>query len=295
MQIRNELFYHALGVPLRAGSLYPGSENDAQAFRDVGLIQRLEAAGLNVFDEGDIAIPSYLPHHSIPPIRNWPGPRVAWDCISERVSPYLEPAGHIPLLIGADCSVVVGTTQALMRVYGEDVHVLYVDGDIDCVAPQPERCMSAAGMALWLLTQPSPFWAGPRLKPSQITVIGWSDDLHSPEIGLQSLSLAEARRLGPGEAALQALQAIPASASILLHFDIDVMNKQDMPAAYFPHADGLSLREAQELLRAILADSRVRIIEVAEYASLRDIDKRYASRIVELLAEALKRPDRSAS
>lgn len=284
-----------LGVPLRAGSLYPGSENDAQAFRDARLIQRLEAAGCRVFDEGDIAIPSYLPHHSVPPIRNWPGPRIAWDCISERVGLYLKQPGHIPLLIGADCSVVAGTARALMRVYGEDVHVLYVDGDIDGVAPQPERCMSAAGMALWLITQPSPFWAGPRLKPSQITVMGWSDDLRSPEMGLQLLSLDEARRLGPGEAARQALQAIPASTSILLHFDIDVLNKQDMPAAYFPHADGLSLAEAEELLGVILADSRIRIIEVAEYASLRDLDQSYASRIVDLLAAALKRTDHSAN
>jgi arginase len=106
---------------------------------------------------------------------------------------------------------------------------------------------------------------------------------------LRSLSLAETRRLGPGEAARQVLQAIPASASILLHFDIDVLNKQDMPAAYFPHADGLSLTEARDLLGAILADSRIRIIEVAEYASLRDIDQIHASRIVELLAATLKK------
>jgi arginase family enzyme len=177
-----------------------------------------------------------------------------------------------------------------MRVYGEDVHILYVDGDIDGVAPQPERCLSAAAMALWLTTQASPFRAGPPLRPSQVTVIGWSDDLQSAPMGLQSLPLAEVRRLGPGEAARQALQAIPASAPILLHFDIDALNKQDMPAAYFPHADGLSIAEGRELLGTLLADSRLRIIEVTEYASLRDLDQSYVSRIVELLASGLKRP-----
>jgi arginase len=287
---RNEPTYHVLGVPLRTGSLYPGSENDAQAYRDVHLIRRLEAAGCQVFDEGDVAIPSYLPHHNIPPIKNWPGPRIAWDCIGERIAPYLQQPGHIPLLIGADCSVVVGTSQALMRVYGEAVHILYVDGDIDGMAPQPERCLSAAAMALWLTTQASPFRAGPALRPSQVTVIGWSDDLQSAPMGLQSLSLAEVRRLGPGEAARQALQAIPASVPILLHFDIDVLNKQDMPAAYFPHADGLSVAEGRELLGTLLADSRLRIIEVAEYASLRDLDQSAVSSIVELLAAGLKRP-----
>jgi arginase len=287
---RNEPTYHLLGVPLRTGSLYPGSENDAQAYRDAHLLRRLEAAGCQVVDEGDVAIPSYLPHHNIPPIKNWPGPRIAWDCIGERIAPFVRQPGHIPLLIGADCSGVVGTAQALMRVYGEAVHVLYVDGDIDGVAPQPERCLSAAAMALWLTTQASPFRAGPALRPSQVTVIGWSDDLQSAPMGLQSLPLAEVRRLGPGEAARQALQAIPASAPILLHFDIDVLNKQDMPAAYFPHADGLSLAEARELLGTILADSRLRIIEVAEYASLRDLDQSAVASIVELLAAGLKRP-----
>jgi arginase family enzyme len=72
--------------------------------------------------------------------------------------------------------------------------------------------------------------------------------------------------------------------------NIDVLSKQDMPAAYFPHTDGLSMTEARELLAAILADPGVRIIEVAEYASLRDLDLSYASAIVGLLAAALKRP-----
>jgi arginase family enzyme len=177
-----------------------------------------------------------------------------------------------------------------MRVYGEAVHILYVDGDIDGVAPQPERCLSAAAMALWLTTQASPFRAGPTLRPSQVTVIGWSDDLHSAPMGLRSLPLAEVRRLGPGEAARQALQAIPGAAPILLHFDVDVLNKQEMPAAYFPHTDGLSLAEGRELLGTVLADARLRIIEVTEYASLRDLDQSYVSRIVELLAAGLKKP-----
>jgi hypothetical protein len=67
---------------------------------------------------------------------------------------------------------VVGTTQALLRATPEDVHVLYLDGDLDAAAPDPERCQSAAAMAVWLVTHGSPFWAGPPLRPSQVTVIG---------------------------------------------------------------------------------------------------------------------------
>lgn len=279
--------YHLLGVPLRTGSLYPGSENDAQAYRDTHLLRRLEAVGCKVFDEGDVPIPSYLPHHSIPPIRNWPGPRIAWERVSEHVSPYLQQWGHVPLIIGADCSIVVGTAQALMRVYGEGVHILYVDGHIDGVAPHPERCSSAAMMALWLATQDSPFRDGPTLNPSHVTVIGWSDDQHSVPMGLQSLSLDEVWRLGPSACARQALQSIPEEAPILVHFDIDVLNKQEMPASYFPPMEGLSMAEVRELLGIILADTRVRIIEVTEYSSLRDFDQTFAPKIGEILAAGL--------
>lgn len=288
-QIQDERIYHLFGVPLRSGSLYPGSENDAQAYRDVHIVSRLEASGCRVIDEGDIAIPSYLPHHHIPPIKNWPGPRIAWERVSQSVLPSLRQNGHVPLLIGGDCSIVVGSTQALMNVYGENVHILYIDGDIDGVAPCSEHCMSAAGMGLWLTTQASPFWSGPLIKPSQITVVGWSASLNSEIQGISSLPLAQVRHLGPGEAARQLLQALPASASVLLHFDIDVLRKREMPAAYFPHTDGLSLAEGEELLHVLLADSRIHLIEITEYASLRDLEQTYASRIVELLATVLRR------
>jgi arginase len=280
--------YHVLGVPLRTGSLYPGSENDAQAYRDAQLLARLRAAGCTAVDDGDVAIPSYLPHHAIPPIRSWPGPRIAWDVVGERIAPYLQQPGHVPLLIGCDCSLVVGTTQALRRAAGDDVHVLYVDGDFDDAAPDATRCQSAAAMAVWLMTQDSPFWTGPPLRPSQVTVIGWTLASRSQQPGMGSLSLADVRRFGPREAGRRALEAVPASASILVHLDIDVFQKRDVPAAYFPHAEGLSLAEGAELLGGLLGDPRIRLVELAEYAFLRDQDQRTVGALVDLLASTLK-------
>jgi arginase len=283
-----ERTFHVLGVPLRTGSLYPGNENDAQPYRDAQLLARLRVAGCNAFDDGDIAIPSYLPHHSIPPIRSWPGPRIAWDCIRERIAPYLQQPGHVPLLIGCDCSVVVGTTQALMGASGKDVHVLYVDGDFDDAVPDADHCQSAASLAVWLLTHASPFWTGPALRPSQVTVIGWSNPSRSNQAEIGSVTLADVRRLSPREAARQALAAIPESSPILLHFDVDVFQKLEMSAAYFPHPEGLSLSEGRELLGVLLSDPRIRIIEVSEYAALRDLDQRWVNKLVDLLAEGLK-------
>jgi arginase family enzyme len=281
--------YRILGVPLRAGSLLPGSEDDAQAYRELQLLERLQAAGCNAVDDGDVPIPNYLPHHSIPPIRSWPAPRIAWECIRDRVAPLLQQPNQIPLLIGCDCSVVLGTTEALKRASAQDVHVIYVDGDFDDAAPEPGRCQSAASCAVWLLTHDSPFWAGPPLQPSQVSVVGWTNPSRSKQSGMNSISLTEVRRSGPRESARRVLEAIPASSALLLHIDIDVLRKKDLHAAYFPHTEGLSLSEAAELLGVLLKDPRIRIIEISEYASLRDTDREYVKTLVNLLAEGMKK------
>ncbi len=279
--------YNVLGVPLRSGSLVPGNENDAQAYRAARLVPRLQEAGCRAVDAGDVAIPSYLPHHSVPPIRNWPGPRIAWDCVSERVMPLLRDPGQVPLLIGCDCSVVIATAQAMMRSSLDDVHVLYIDGDFDDASPQADHCQSAAACAVWLLTRPSPFWEGPPLHPSQVSVVGWSRGPSSPQPEMGSVPSADVRRFGAADAARRVLQSLPSSASILLHFDIDVVGKQDLPVAYFPHDEGLKLAEAHELLGVFLKDSRIRLIEISEYAALRDTDLVYVNKLTDLLSQGL--------
>lgn len=283
------LTYRLFGVPLRSGSLIPGNENDAQAYRDVQLLARLGAVGCHAVDDGDVPIPSYLPHHSVPPIRNWPGPRIAWDCVSDRLAPCLREPGQIPFLIGCDCSVVIGTAQALMRASPQNIHVLYIDGDFDDAPPDPKHSNSAASCAVWLLTNDSPFWAGPPLRPSNVSVIGWTNRSRSPQSGLGSISLEEVRRTGPQAAARQVLETIPSATSILLHFDIDVLQAIELPAAYFPHQEGLSLAEAGNLLSVLMKDPRIRIIEVSEYAALRDFDHGYVDKLVSLFVESLRR------
>ena len=201
--------------------------------------------------------------------------------------PILRTPAEIPLLIGCDCSIVVGTTHALARAAG-DVHVLYIDGDFDDAPPDPARCQSAAAMAVWLLTRASAFWPGPPLRPSQVTVIGWTNPSQEPVSGVGSVPLTEIRRAGARAAAQQVLGDIPASTSILVHFDIDVLRQADMPAAYFPHREGLSMSETTELLGVLLGDPRVRLVEIAEYAALRDLEQRHVRALVDLLVGSLR-------
>jgi arginase len=95
--------------------------------------------------------------------------------------------------------------------------------------------------------------------------------------------------LGARAAGKQVLQSIPTSASLLLHFDIDVLQREAMAAAYFPHQEGLTIGEATELLGCLLEDPRIRILEISEYAALRDLDQRYVNELVGLLCEVMRK------
>jgi arginase family enzyme len=125
-----------------------------------------------------------------------------------------------------------------------------------------------------------------------VTVIGWSKGpfLGSSKVG--SVSLEQVRTSGAREAANRVLRSIPRDAVILVHFDIDVIRRADLPAAYFPHEDGLSLEQAGEIVETVLGDHRVRLVEVSEYAVLQDPDRQSAVKIADLLAGGLKHHDR---
>jgi arginase len=112
----------------------------------------------------------------------------------------------------------------------------------------PLRKQSAAALEVWLLTHSSPFWEGPTLKVSQVTVIGSTRPSRVETAAVTSIPLAEVRRLGDEKAAQKVLRAIPASAAVLLHFDIDVLQARVMPAAYFPRPEGLDMAEAAALM-----------------------------------------------
>ena len=73
-----------------------------------------------------------------------------------------------------------------------------------------------------------------------------------------------------------------------VHFDIDVMRASEMPAAFFPHAEGLGLSETSELIDVLLKDQRVRLIEVSEYAMLRDGEATQINQLAQMLIGGLK-------
>lgn len=64
--------------------------------------------------------------------------------MSERIAPYLQQPRHVPLLIGCDCNVVVGTTQALMRARVERAGIRGLDAEAGITFNDESSAIQAA-------------------------------------------------------------------------------------------------------------------------------------------------------
>jgi arginase len=272
---------HIFGLPSSAGALYKGTELAPGAIRDAKLVEKLTAKGYCVHDKGDLFMDLDLPRHNVAPVRNWPAPRIIWEEIVIR-SEELFKEDAFSILLGGDCSIEVGTFHAFQKVYGENSHLLVLDGHVDTIKPQGDRCMGAAGMGLWFLLHDDEklWWNEEKINMERVSVIG--PNINHTETDIQVITYQQLITENYLSLIHQHLNTIT-SDSILVHLDVDVLHKSIMPAAYSPSEVGLNLTRAKNILELILADPRVKAIEVTEFSADQDEDKRSAELITELL------------
>lgn len=270
-----------IGVPSCAGALYTGTELAPAHLRAAGLVAAMEQQGLDVDDLGDLSLPPELPRHNVAPVRNWPAPRMVWEQTVKEGADWFG-QDRFALILGGDCSIVAGVGSLL----GEGLHLLAVDAHVDAVVPGPAKCLGAAASGLWFLTRPNPFWLGPVLAPEQVTILAVQNPPEDSS-GFGLVTLGQVRAAGMTATARAYLDGLPPDARVLIHFDVDALNQEEMPAAYAPSEQGLTGAECRELLAALLADPRVIGLEVTEFSGAKDPDGAAARRLVSLLAGAL--------
>lgn len=274
------------GIPHFTGAYESGTELAPEALRNAGLIERLQQLGLKVQDVGNLKLPDDLPRHNIPPVRNWPASRMFWDLLKKDAQEWLD-TDEFVLMLGGDCSLIVATAQAHQARYQEKAFLLVIDGHLDAVVPSASRCIGAAGMGLWFLLQDRGQWIEPSgWSADRIRLIG-CQQMPAETFGVEIMTLAQLTEGSIVERVSHMLQTIPSDAKILVHFDVDIMHKDAMPAAYSPSETGLSLSEAEALLATVLRDSRVMSLEVTEFSGARDTTGVYAKRLTELLTGSL--------
>ncbi|MDD2715631.1 MAG: arginase family protein [Candidatus Wallbacteria bacterium] len=277
---------YILGIPSAWGSFFNGPEASPAAIREAGLSDAFKSRGVEFEDLGDLQLPPLMSRHSVPPIRHYPSPRIVWELTLKELEPVIRKSDRV-LLLGGDCSIVIGSMKAMNTVYGNSAYLLYLDGHMDCEIPVADKCAGAAGFGLYLLTEPNPFWPSPTITEQQLMIMGVHVMPTDCKKVLPHLSLAQMRKTGIRVSALKILSAIGAGMKILVHLDVDVMNQETMPAAYSPGNEGLTLDEMQELLSVVMQDQRVKLLEVTEFDPQKDPAGKSGADIVKLLAGAL--------
>ncbi len=171
--------------------------------------------------------------------------------------------GHFPLVLGGDCSILVGNMLAL-RSLGR-FGLVFIDGHLDFRHPgNSEVVGAAAGAELALVSGRGPErltnigGSRPLVRDGDIVALGERED--DPETrdvadtGIEVWDLSAVRKIGPGEAAARAVETSRANGvgGFWIHLDADVLDDGVMPAVDSRQPGGLSYAELIQLLRVLL-------------------------------------------
>ncbi len=287
--------YAIIEAPSNLGLRPTGVELLPEALLNHGLAERLQARRAT-----RLRVPAYedardeetltLNAHSI----------AAWSStLADDVEDVLD-RGEFPVVLGGDCSIVLGTTLAMKRRgrYG----LLFIDGHADFYQPEANPNGEAASMDLAFATGHGPALLanlenrGPLVRDEDVVAFAFRDAEEQAEYGSQPLpddllayDLGKIRSLGIKAAAWAAVKHLTRleSKGFFIHVDADCLDDEVMPAVDYRLPGGLSTEELTQALRIAMASGMAMGIEVTIYNPNLDKDGEAGRRLADTLANAL--------
>jgi len=275
-----------LDAPIDCSGSGRGEERAPAALRAAGLVERLRAR-----DAGEVDA-------RIRDARRDPDTGVmgsvdvrrASMAIASRVRELLA-AHEWPLVLGGDCTLLLGVFQALPQGSG----LWFVDGHADFLDGDTSPTGEAADMDLAILTGHGPPGLldanAPLLAPAAAVLLGHRPDELAPDAARENaridpaifaLTAPQLRERGAdrvGSAAAARLAERPA----WLHLDLDVLDESVLPAVTYPQSLGLDWNELSALVRPLVAAPNLVGMSVADFNPDRDPDGAHAARVVDAL------------
>ena len=216
--------------------------------------------------------------------------REVWNMVDE---------GLVPLVLGGDCSILLGPALAL-RERGRH-GLLFVDGHMDYYDAKVEPYGEAASMDLALVTGHGPALLSnidglaPYFRPEDCVTYGTRDHFYSSDFietpypaEIMRIDVREAHALGAAGVE-QALARVTNSRleGFWIHFDVDVLNEEIMPAVDYHMAEGLSFAELRRLLGVAFSTGKVMGMTLTIYNPNLDPQRASARGLVSTLLEIL--------
>lgn len=283
--------YAIIEAPATYGLRSSGVEQLPDALLGHGLAWRLGASRAGRVDPG----PRSPVRDSRTGVLNAPSIACYTRALAGAVERLLK-AGDFPIVLGGDCSIVLGPALALRRRgrYG----LLFIDGQADFFQPEAEPHGEAASMDLALVTGHGPALLtefdglAPLVQQTDAVAFGFRDHEDQAQYGsqplpddLRSFDLPTIRRQGLRAAAREAIAHLtrPGLDGFWIHVDADVLDDTVMPAVDYRIEGGLSPDELEMLIGMALDSGRAVGFEVTIYNPSLD----YSGRAGRVLADTL--------
>jgi arginase len=285
-----------IGAPTDVGAAERGASMGPEAMRVAGIQRALEERGLQVLDRGNLAGP---PNPREPPaggyrnlqaVLEWN--RLAHDAVYEELC-----AGRLPILLGGDHSLGIGSIGAVARhcrEAGRKLRVLWLDAHADFNTGELSPSGNLHGMPLACLCGFGPKalvelgGAVPSLHPQWIRQIGVrsvdeGEKRFVHELAVEVFDMRYIDEMGMRQTMEQALAGVDRDTHLHVSFDVDFLDPDIAPGVGTLVPGGPTYREAQ-LCMEMIADTRlVGSLDVVELNPALDVRNETALLAVSLL------------
>ena len=291
-----------IGAPLDLGQDRRGVDMGPSAMRVANLNTRVASLGYEVKDWGNIHVeqkesgPEGDPH-----AKYLPQISAASEALAGQVDEALA-QGYMPLVLGGDHSVAVGSVTGVARHYrklGETVGLIWLDAHADMNTPESSPSGNIHGMPLaCILGMGPPELADlggfrPKIAPRHAVIVGLRDvdAKEKPQVrdsGIRAYTMRDIDERGLRAVMDEAIRIASAgTAGIHLSLDMDFCDPADAPGVGTPVRGGATYREAHLAMEMICDSRRVISMEVVEVNPVIDERNRTADFAVELIMSGL--------
>ena len=286
-----------IGAPLDLGAGRRGVDMGPSAIRYAGLEERLRAIARSGADWGNVETPVAEAADEGDERARYLRPVLQ---SVERVAALVKRAaeeGLMPLVLGGDHSVALGTIGGLASIYGPG-GAIWLDAHGDLNTPETTPSGNVHGMVLAAvlgLGRPafdSPHWPLPAVDPTRVALIGVrSLDPAERELirtlGVGAHTMSEVDRLGVERVMRESLAHVAGPGFVHVSIDMDVVDPEVAPGVGTPVRGGLSYREAHLALELVAESGVASSLDVVEVNPIFDRENATGRLAVELVASAL--------
>jgi arginase len=284
-----------IGAGLDLGQGRRGVDMGPSAIRYAELNAHLRGLGLEVEDWGDVDSPVPETTEQGRPDARYAGPIMR---VCEEIAAKVSDAtgrGHIPLVLGGDHSIAMGTLGGMAKAHGPGA-ALWVDahGDLNRPSTSPTgnvhgmplaAALGVGGPSFETTVYPVPSLTRVALVGVRSLDQGERDLIR--ELDVRVFTMSEIDSLGVERVLREALTYLSGSPFLHVSLDLDAVDPMFAPGVGTPVRGGLSYREAHLALELVAQSGLLDSLDVVEVNPILDRENETGELAVELVASAL--------